>query len=503
MVHLRPASTGYEDEAEPPPVPDAQIPAQIPGQRSPADDADPVFSHLGPTVVLPYVSSAKRTRGVRAWMLALPIDVLAHVATLLYTVQYWKAVVFAAALTAFVFATGGLYRPRRHVSFLDELPALCIRLLTCLAVVAIIAAMRHDSVAYVGGMLQVMACGAALVLVGRAGTRMIVRLARRRRWVEQGAIIVGTGPVATELARLLRRYPQYGLRFVGFVDAKPASLARQANLPVLGTLDGLAEAIRVTETTVLIIADVECTESKLLELARQPAVMAVDLWIVPRLRELHSHGGIPDHIGAIPVVQIRRPTLSGPSWAAKRTFDILMAVVALVVLSPVLLLCALAVRIEGGPGVFFRQQRIGRHGRPFDVFKFRSMRPVDDGESQTNWSIADDPRVGPVGRFLRRTSLDELPQLWNILRGDMTVVGPRPERPYFVDRFSADDPNYAMRHRAPVGLTGLAQVSGLRGDTPITDRARFDNYYIENWSLWLDVKVMLRTVAEVLRAGGR
>ena len=167
------------------------------------------------------------------------------------------------------------------------------------------------------------------------------------------------------------------------------------------------------------------------------------------------------------------------------------------------MICAVATRLEGGPGIFFRQLRIGRYGKPFQLVKFRSMRPSTETESQTRWSVADDPRVGPVGRFMRRTSLDELPQLWNILRGDMTIVGPRPERPFFVDRFSADYPDYAMRHRVPVGLTGLAQVSGLRGDTPTSDRARFDNYYIENWSLWLDVKVILRTVAEVVRGGGR
>ena len=131
------------------------------------------------------------------------------------------------------------------------------------------------------------------------------------------------------------------------------------------------------------------------------------------------------------------------------------------------------------------------------------MHPVDETESATTWSVADDPRVGPVGRFIRRTSLDELPQLWNVLRGDMTIVGPRPERPYFAEKFTAEHPLYGNRHRVPAGLTGLAQVSGLRGDTPIADRARFDNYYIENWSLWLDIKVLLRTVAEVFRAGGR
>jgi lipopolysaccharide/colanic/teichoic acid biosynthesis glycosyltransferase len=166
-------------------------------------------------------------------------------------------------------------------------------------------------------------------------------------------------------------------------------------------------------------------------------------------------------------------------------------------------LCAIATFFDGGRGIFFRQERIGQGGKSFQVIKFRTMRPVDEHESQTNWSIAGDRRIGPIGRFMRRTSLDELPQLWNILRGDMTVVGPRPERPYFVEKFSAEHPDYAMRHRVPVGLTGLAQVSGLRGDTPISDRARFDNYYIENWSLWLDIKVLLRTIAEVFRGGGR
>jgi exopolysaccharide biosynthesis polyprenyl glycosylphosphotransferase len=261
--------------------------------------------------------------------------------------------------------------------------------------------------------------------------------------------------------------------------------------------------VRRVDCAVIIIADVDCSDETLLRVARLPGIAACDLWIVPRLREFRAHHGIPDHIGAVPVARVHRPVLTGPKWAVKRASDILAASVALVLLSPFLVLCAVATRIEGGPGIFFRQRRIGRHGRPFQLVKFRSMRPCTEAESQTLWSVADDPRLGPVGRFMRRTSLDELPQLWNILRGDMTIVGPRPERPHFVDRFSADYPDYAMRHRVPVGLTGLAQVSGLRGDTPISDRARFDNYYIENWSLWLDVKVILRTVAEVVRGGGR
>lgn len=459
----------------------------------------------GSTVVLPYVGSptAHRTRALRAWMLVVPIDLFAFLIPLAWNQTYWKGLIVAAVVTVAAFAIGGLYSSRRHISFLDELPSLCVRLLAAAAIVAIIAAERHDSVAYVGAFLRVVAMSSLAVLVGRAISRRTIIVARRKRWVEHSAIVLGGGPVATELARLLRRYPQYGLRFAGFIDVQSTAHDRKESMPLIGGLDDLEEMIRLVECDVLIIADIECPDSMLLEIARLPGVMACDLWVVPRLREFHAQHGVPDHIGAIPVVRVNRPVLTGPKWVVKRASDILAASVALVLLSPVLLLCALATRLEGGPGVFFRQQRVGRYGKPFELLKFRSMRPSSEMESQTNWSVANDPRVGPIGRLMRRTSLDELPQLWNILRGDMTIVGPRPERPFFVDQFSADYPDYAMRHRVPVGLTGLAQVSGLRGDTPISDRARFDNYYIENWSLWLDLKVILRTVAEVFRGGGR
>jgi exopolysaccharide biosynthesis polyprenyl glycosylphosphotransferase len=437
-------------------------------------------------------------------MLSLPVDLAALLSPLVWTTQYWKGTVFTALLTILVFATGGLYRGRRHVSLLDALPTLCVRLLAAAAVVALISAQRHDSVTYVSDLMRGVAVSSGLVLLGRALTRTAVLVSRRRRWVEHGAIVVGAGPVGTEIARLLRRYPQYGLRFVGFVDSEESNRAVKGLVPLVGFLDEVEQAIKTTECDVVIVADVDCPDSVLLRTVRRIVDLDIDLWLVPRLRELQTYGGgLSDHIGAIPVVHMRPVTLTGPKWFVKRLSDVLFASVALMILSPLFLLCAVATRIEGGPGVFFYQQRIGRHGKPFNVIKFRSMRPADDREAQTNWSVADDPRIGPVGRFLRRTSLDELPQLWNILRGDMTVVGPRPERPYFVDKFSASDPHYAMRHRVPVGLTGLAQVSGLRGDTPISDRARFDNYYIENWSLWLDIKVVLRTVVEVFRGGGR
>ncbi|MEW1864538.1 sugar transferase [Streptomyces sp. NPDC088194] len=186
----------------------------------------------------------------------------------------------------------------------------------------------------------------------------------------------------------------------------------------------------------------------------------------------------------------------------KRALDIVLAGLALTAAAPILAGCALAVRLADGPGVLFRQERIGLGGRPFTVLKFRTLRPADDHEAATLWSVAHDSRTSTVGRLLRRTSLDELPQLWNVLRGDMSMVGPRPERPFYVQKFSAELPGYQDRHRMPAGITGLAQVNGLRGDTSIPDRARFDNHYIESWSLWQDVAILVRTATSLFRFGG-
>ncbi|MET9109066.1 sugar transferase, partial [Streptomyces zhihengii] len=196
---------------------------------------------------------------------------------------------------------------------------------------------------------------------------------------------------------------------------------------------------------------------------------------------------------------VRRATAAR---AAKRAMDAAVAGVALLAASPVLAVCALAVRCADGPGVIFRQERVGLDGEPFTLLKFRTLRPSDEHESATRWSVARDRRMSRTGSILRRTSLDELPQLWNVLRGDMSLVGPRPERPYFVAKFSHTYPGYAARHRMPAGITGLAQVNGLRGDTSIEERARFDNHYIDTWSLWQDVCILLRTAASLFRPGG-
>jgi exopolysaccharide biosynthesis polyprenyl glycosylphosphotransferase len=227
-----------------------------------------------------------------------------------------------------------------------------------------------------------------------------------------------------------------------------------------------------------------------------------DVFIVPRLFEVHHVQGDMDTAWGLPLVRLRRATYRTGAWRAKRLFDVVFAATALLLLAPLMGAVALAVRFDGGgKQVLFRQQRVGVDGHTFHLLKFRSL-AASAAEAATTWNVANDQRMSRVGRLIRKTSIDELPQLINILRGDMSVVGPRPERPHFVNEFRSVYPSYEARHRVPSGLTGWAQVNGLRGDTSIADRARFDNYYIENWSLWLDLKIILRTFGSVVRGAG-
>jgi exopolysaccharide biosynthesis polyprenyl glycosylphosphotransferase len=302
---------------------------------------------------------------------------------------------------------------------------------------------------------------------------------------------------ASELARTLAEHPEYGLKVEGFVDDCDICPAEKY-LKRLGRLADLDMAVVTSGADTLLIADGSFEERALMTAVRTTACLSAELLIVPRMHHFHTQTGMADQIGSIPIMRIRNPNLQGPTRVIKRVFDIVVSTIALIVLMPVLATAAIAVRIEGGPGVIFRQVRVGRDGKQFELLKFRSMRPANEAESQTRWNVASDNRVGPVGRFLRCTSIDELPQLWNIFRGDMTIVGPRPERPHFVEQFSTEVDRYAYRHRVQVGLTGFAQVSGLKGDTSIFDRARYDNFYIENWSLWLDIKIIIRTFRAVV-----
>jgi exopolysaccharide biosynthesis polyprenyl glycosylphosphotransferase len=252
----------------------------------------------------------------------------------------------------------------------------------------------------------------------------------------------------------------------------------------------------------VIVAFGAVPDGELVQALRACERLDCEIYVVPRLFELASSGS-PDaeHVWGLPCVRLPRAPFRAHAWRAKRILDAAVAATGLIALAPLLLLIALAVRLEVGPGVLFRQERLGLDGRRFSLVKFRTLLPAAGGAPE-GWSVVADERMGRVGRFLRRTSLDELPQLWNVLLGQMSLVGPRPERPCYAEMFAETHPRYADRLRVPAGVTGLAQVVGLRGNTSVGERVRFDNFYIEHWSFWRDVKIIARTIGSVLLMRG-
>jgi exopolysaccharide biosynthesis polyprenyl glycosylphosphotransferase len=338
---------------------------------------------------------------------------------------------------------------------------------------------------------------AGFVVVGRILAYSLHRRLRRSGALAAPTLIVGAAALGRKLADTLDGHPEFGLRVVGFVDSYPRADVTDR---LLGSTDELSAVIRRHGIERVIVAYGGTGEADLVPILRACSETDATLYHVPRFFEL----GIPttstehEDVRGIPLVRFRRQALRRSSLYWKRAMDVLVSGTVIVLASPVLAALALAVRATSPGPVLFRQVRIGKDGHEFELLKFRTMEVNDD--SSTTWSVVGDVRQTSIGGFLRRTSLDELPQLLNILRGDMSLVGPRPERPHFVDQFGEDFDRYHDRHRVPVGLTGWSQVHGLRGDTSIEDRVRLDNYYIENWSPWLDLVIMVRTVAALKTA---
>lgn len=413
----------------------------------------------------------------------------------------------AVAVLLTLGARSGLYRPAPATTVLDEVPLLLghATIAWCVAA-AVLAGFRPASAPSWAMLLAMVTAYVAAACLCRGAVHHARRRGRRKH--PHPVLVVGEVPVARRLVTALHDHPEYGMHPVGLVAPDDGAVHRVTDppVPVLVSPEDVTRAITQNTVREAVFTRSPWDDPYDAALIRLFAQQGCTLWLVPGTQDagtdLRRPAG-PAHLWGFSCQRLEVYLPHPIGIAGKRLLDIVLAAVALVLAAPVFLACAIAVRWADGPGVIFRQERIGKAGRPFSVLKFRTLHPADQQESATLWNIANDERVSRVGRLLRRTSLDELPQLWNVLRGDMSLVGPRPERPYFVEKFRLAYPGYAARHRMPAGITGLAQVHGLHGDTSIEDRARFDNLYIETWSLWQDVQIMLRTAASFLRGGSR
>jgi exopolysaccharide biosynthesis polyprenyl glycosylphosphotransferase len=419
------------------------------------------------------------------------IDLIALAGAALVGSIHFVGLAYTVVAFAVLVVTGG-DRARINPQLGADLPGLLGRL----AVAALVVAPFAASDALTGRFIRVVPFAILLVLCGRALSYAIVRETRARGFILEPTLIIGAGHLGARLADTLMEHPQFGLAPVGFLDTFDPDESLPA--PILGTPADLDDVVRRFGVQRVIVAFGGTREPDMVPVLRACDRLPVEVHVMPRFFELGvtRGGSFTDDLWGIPLIRLRRSVLRTAAWRTKRMFDLVAGTALLILTAPLFLASAAAVRLFGPGPVFFRQKRIGQRGQVFECLKFRTMEHVED--SDTAW-VADEERYTRAGRILRRTGLDELPQLLNVLRGEMSLVGPRPERPYFVDQFRVAVPGYTDRHRVPVGITGWAQVHGLRGDTSIEERAVFDNNYVENWSVWLDLVILFRTLGAIIR----
>jgi exopolysaccharide biosynthesis polyprenyl glycosylphosphotransferase len=461
--------------------------------------------------------AAARTRRVSAWTkVCVAVDVLMLFAAVAVadlgapragvptTPAVWLGVF--PLLTLGIMAVRGLYRPRVFLRVLDDLRVVVTATALAAMIVLSLRIVAADDPWVAAQTARIWAFASVYLVAGRVVLSWGELQARRRGESVRPTLVVGAGHVGRLTARRLQEHPELGLRPVGFLDKEPREAQRDDDLPVLGASWDLDRVVAEHGVRHVVLSFSTAPSHVLLGVLRRCQELGVEVSMVPRFYEkVVGHIGI-EYLGGLPLMTAQPTNPRSWQFAIKYLADRFVAALLLILVAPVLLIAALAVSATMGRPVFFHQRRAGRDGRVFEILKFRSMRPPAGDTGKTELApgtapggVEGEDRRTRVGTFLRRTSIDELPQLWNVLRGEMSLVGPRPERPEYVDLFTGQIDRYGERHRVKAGITGWAQVHGLRGQTSLADRVEWDNYYIENWSLWLDVKILLLTVLAIVR----
>ncbi len=393
------------------------------------------------------------------------------------------------------FAMHGLYRLRPAKSGPEEWAAVIIGSVVATIILSgILLWIRPDShTAYSRATLGLFVlCEILFVLIGRSLLRFIVeRRFRAGRGLDR-VLVVGGGELAQAVVRRIRSHRELGLSIVGYVSHDSARSIEGAER--LGDVDDVVDVVRRQAIEHVFVAMPQETSLATMRLLDRLTREYVSIHVVPDLMQFMALRSRVDDLDGLATINLTDSPLDGWNRVLKRAFDFVFALVALLVFSPVMLLIALVIRIEDRGGIFYRQTRMGLDGIPFEMLKFRSMKADAERETGAVWAEKEDPRRTRIGRIIRAWSLDELPQLFNVLKGEMSLVGPRPERPHFVEQFRTEYPHYMLRHKVRAGMTGWAQVHGWRGNTSMRIRIEHDLYYIQNWSLMLDVKILVLTV---------
>jgi exopolysaccharide biosynthesis polyprenyl glycosylphosphotransferase len=415
-------------------------------------------------------------------------------------------------IVVFLVATIGLlacaraYAPRLATAIVDDIAVCAAVTAVATMVVTLGQSLFLTELAGTNTTVRLWIFAATYLAAGRAALVLAQRSLRRSGDGVERTLIVGAGQVGQLVARRLAERPELGLAPIGYLDKDPLDgAAHTDDLEVFGASWDLERVVNRERVEHVVLAFSNAPHAVLLDLVRRCEDLGLRVSVVPRLFERMTSRVNVTHVGGLPLLELQPVNPRGFQFAVKYVVDRVLAAVAILVVSPVLVVSAVAVGLSLGRPIFFRQRRVGCDGREFELLKFRTMRKesapaaVEFSAETAPGGVEGEDRRTRVGAFLRKYSLDELPQLLNVLRGDMSMVGPRPERPEFVGFFNDNVYRYGERHRVKGGLTGWAQIHGLRGNSSIADRVEWDNFYIENFSLWLDFKIALRTIPEVFR----
>ena len=411
---------------------------------------------------------------------------------------YLVAAPVIALIFVLTFWFSGVYRIRRGRPFLDELfhiiGACVLGGLVTLALMSLYRGFSYSRLV----LIYTVVAAVVVVMINRLALRRLIAMQQKRGIGTERVLVVGTGAGSELLLHRMTMFPEYGYTVCGVLDDRLEPGAAFAGSTVIGRVSELPAQVVKQRVDQVFLALAGASHDETLRLIKTCDDLQVDFRMLPDVFEIITTRVSADMVDGIPLVGIRRSQVEGFGLAVKRAFDIVFSLLIGLVLSPLWISLAVATWLSSRGSVLYRQERVGQGGNVFTLLKFRSMIADAEAESGPVFASPDDNRRTGVGRFMRRFSLDELPQLINILRGEMSLVGPRPERPFFVDRFSAEIPRYLERHQVRPGVTGWAQVNDLRGDTSIHDRTIYDIYYIENWSLSFDIKILLLTVGRIL-----
>ena len=406
---------------------------------------------------------------------------------------YMSYLIVLIPITLISFQFHGLYKPQRRTRFFVEMIAIGRSIFTSIFIILALLFLNKE-VHYSRSVLSLYALMICLLMVlERAFIRYSLRYFRSKGYNLKHVLIIGATDMGSGFAEKIKGNPQLGYNIVGFLDDFYKEDVFIGS-PCLGETHRLEAIIKETQIDEVIIALPIEAYNKVSKLINLCEYNGIKVQIIPAYQSFLPARPYFDNLEEIPLINIRHIPLDEPLNALlKRSFDILISLCVLILSSPLLLLICIGVKFSSPGPIFFKQERVGMNRKSFNMYKFRSMRMASPDEEKEKWTIKNDPRKTRFGSFIRKTSIDELPQFVNVLKGEMSIIGPRPERPYFVDHFKDEIPKYMVKHHVRPGITGWAQVNGWRGDTSIEKRIEYDIYYIENWTLGMDVHIFVKT----------